>query len=197
MSPGINLHFRSGKYSNAAETYATQMSAENRAYTIRNILTEAAEFRCQNCQFERTLCPAGTNFSSAKILSRRPRIIRGLYLSKEPLGYQKSSTRFRFCFQKPDEAVYTNGEPKLLRKKLIFPISMTTGLCNLQARPVVQRQRSLFHVQEGNSDVTRSWNLATRKYRQVNATQGKRRNNLHFGTSYQTSFMQRNTACSN
>ena len=49
MSRGINLHFRSGKYSNAAESYATQMSAENRAYTIRNILTEAAEFRCQNC----------------------------------------------------------------------------------------------------------------------------------------------------
>ena len=38
-------------------------------------------------------------------------------------------------------------------------MSMTTGLCNLQARPVMQRQRSLFHVQEGNSDVTRSWNL--------------------------------------
>ena len=68
-------------------SYATEMLAENRAYTIRNILTEAAEFRCQNCQFERTLCPAGTNFSSGKILSRRPRIIRGLYLSKEPLEY--------------------------------------------------------------------------------------------------------------
>ena len=100
MSRGINLHFRSGKYSNAAESYATQMSAENRAYTIRNILTEAAEFRCQNCQFERTLCPAGTNFSSGKILSRRPKtcVIRGLYLSKEPLEYQKSSRRFRFSF---------------------------------------------------------------------------------------------------
>ena len=32
MSRGINLHFRSGKYLNAAESYATQMSAENRAY---------------------------------------------------------------------------------------------------------------------------------------------------------------------
>ena len=117
MSRGINLHFRSGKYSNAAESYVTQMSAENCAYTIRNILTEAAEFRCQNCQFERTLCPAGTNFSSGKILFRRPRIIRGLYLSMEPLEYQKSSTRFRFSFQKPDEEMYTNSEPKLLRKK--------------------------------------------------------------------------------
>ena len=48
----------------------------------------------------------------------------------------------------------------------------------------MQMQRSLFHVQEGNSDVTWSWNLATRQYRQVNATQGKRRNNLHFSTSY-------------
>ena len=63
-------------------------------------------------------------------------------------------------------------------------MGMTTGLCNLQARPVMQRQRNLFHVQEGNSDVTRSWNLANRQYRQVNATQGKRRNGLHFGTSY-------------
>ena len=61
---------------------------------------------------------------------------------------------------------------------------MTTGLCNLQARSVTQRQRSLFHVQEGNSDVTRSWNSATRQYRQVNATQGKKRSNLHFGTAY-------------
>ena len=61
MSRGINLHFRSGKYPNAAESCATQMSAENCAYNIRNILTEVAEFRCQNCQFERTLCPAGTN----------------------------------------------------------------------------------------------------------------------------------------
>ena len=91
MSRDINLHFRSRKYSNATESYATQMSAENRAYTIRNILTEAAEFRCQNYQFERTLCPAGTNFSIWKSLSRRPKIIRGLYLSKEPLEYQRSS----------------------------------------------------------------------------------------------------------
>ena len=88
--------------------------------------------------------------------------------------------------QKPDEEIYTNGEPKLLRKKVIFPMGMTTGLCNLQARPVMQRQRSLFHVQEGNSVVTRTWNSATRQYRQVNATQGKRRNNLHFGTSYRS-----------
>ena len=63
-------------------------------------------------------------------------------------------------------------------------MSMTTRLCNLQARPVMQRQRSLFHVQEGNSEVTLSWNSATRQYRQVDATQGKMRNNLHFGTSY-------------
>ena len=95
--------------------------------TSRNILTEAAEFPCQNCQFKRTLCPAGTNFSSGKILSRRPRIIRGLYLSKKLLEYQKSSTLFRFSFQKPDEEIYTNGEPKLLIKKLIFPMSMTTA----------------------------------------------------------------------
>ena len=66
-------------------------------------------------------------------------------------------------------------------------MSMATGLCNLQARPVIQRQRSLlFHIQEGNSDVTRSWNSTTRQYRQVNATQGKKRNNFHFGTSYQS-----------
>ena len=48
----------------------------------------------------------------------------------------------------------------------------------------MRKKRTLFHVQEGNSDVTRSGNSATRQYRQVNATQGKRRNNLHFGTSY-------------
>ena len=87
MSRGIEITFTA--YSNAAESYATQMSAEKRAYTIRNILTEAAEFRCQNCQLERTLCPAGTNFSSGKILSRRSRIFRGLYLSKETLEYHR------------------------------------------------------------------------------------------------------------
>ena len=38
-------------------------------------------------------------------------------LSKEPLEYQKSSTRFRFSFQKLDEEIYTNGEPKLLNKE--------------------------------------------------------------------------------
>ena len=51
MSQGISLHVRSGKISNAAESYAPQMSAENRPYTIRNILTEAAKFRCQIYQF--------------------------------------------------------------------------------------------------------------------------------------------------
>ena len=69
----------------------------------------AAEFRCQNCQFERTFSHAGTNFSSGKICLEGPRIIRGLYLSKEPLEYQKSATRFRFSFQKPDEEIYTNN----------------------------------------------------------------------------------------
>ena len=113
------------------------------------LMAEAAEFLCQNCQFERTFCPAGTNFRSGKILSRRPRIIRGFCLSKEPLQYQKSPTCFRFSFQKPDEQIYTNGEPKLLTKKVIFSMGMTTGLCNMQARSVMQRQRSLFHVREG------------------------------------------------
>ena len=48
----------------------------------------------------------------------------------------------------------------------------------------MQRQCSLLHVQESDSGATRSWNSDTRQYRQVNATQGERRNNLHFGTSY-------------
>ena len=44
------------------------------------------------------------------------------------IDVKKSSTRFRFSFQKADEEIYTNGEPKsVLRKKLIFPMSMTTG----------------------------------------------------------------------
>ena len=86
---------------------------------------------------------------------------------------------------------------------------MTTGLCDLQARPVMQRQRSLFHGQEGNSDVTRSWNSATRQYRHVmrHKVKGEIICILALLTipkriqitreSSQKKFMQRNTARSN
>ena len=106
ISRNNNLHFRSEKYSNAAERYASYMSAENPAHTIQNILTEAAEFRCQ-------ILAAGKF-----CLEEQGLIIRGLYLSKKSLEYQKSSTRFRFSFQRPDE--YTLGKRYLSNKKTYF-----------------------------------------------------------------------------
>ena len=95
--------------------------------------------------------------------------------------------------------------------RLIFPMGMTKGLCNLQARPVMQRQRSLFHVQEDNSDVTWSWNSPARQYRQVYLMRHKIKGEIIcilalltipkrikiMRESSQKNFMQRNTARSN
>ena len=113
----------------------TQLRCRQR--TVHTLFeTDAAEFRCQNYQFERTLCPAGSNFSSEKILSQDQGLLVACTLARNHWStMQKSSTRFRFSFQKPDKYIYSYGKPKLLRKKVIFPMGMTTGLCNLQARP--------------------------------------------------------------
>ena len=48
MSRRNNLHFCSGKYSNAAESYATQMSAENRAGSKR--------LKTMNCRIVGAIC---------------------------------------------------------------------------------------------------------------------------------------------
>lgn len=101
---------------------------------------------CRNCLFEQGLrfsARAGysssltTLYTSGQLLSRRPRLVRGLYLGKEPLEYQKTLTPFRFSFQKPnsESADKENDKVRASNQKTIFPNSMTVALCNLQPRP--------------------------------------------------------------
>ena len=86
------------------------MSAENRAYTIRNILTQTAKYVVKTASLRGPCVLRAQILAAAKNLFRRPRIIHGLYLGKEPLEYQKSSTHydFRFSFQKADEEMDAN-----------------------------------------------------------------------------------------
>ena len=177
MSRDVKFNFQRGKYSNAEMNYETKIS-ENGIYSIRNIVLtqDDTEFRCQYYQLER---------DRGSISSRRPRLVRGLYLGKQPLEYQKTSTQFRFSFQKPHGEIHTeNYGEKPLKKKLIFPMSMTTGLCNLQARPVKWEQRNRFSVADRSMEVNYVDDTSCRRRRcQIDSTRGKRENELQFDTS--------------
>lgn len=87
-------------------------------------------------------------FGTEQILYRRPRLVRGWYLGKEPLEHRKSSTPFRFSFQIKDRdaAEKENDKIKALKNKtIIYPESMTVGICSLQTRPV-KRERKIVTV---------------------------------------------------
>ena len=122
MSGGINLR------------YATQMSAENRAYTIRNILTKAAKTASLR---RRYVLPAQI-LAAGKFCLEDQGLFVACSLARSYWSTRSHRRVFDLVFKKPDEEIYPNGEPKLLKKKLIFHMSMTTWLCNLQARPVMQ-----------------------------------------------------------
>lgn len=174
MSQDAMLNFRRGKCSNATKNFTTHLP-DIGLYTIRSVvLTQGSEFPCH--YFEK---------SSEKISSRRPRLIRGLYLGKEPLEHQKSSTESRFSSQKPYDKIYTENYEKNsgYRRRVIFLMSMRTELCNLQARPVRCRQANRFRVAERNSEheVIES-RPAARQHQKVNTKQDKRRNKLKFDT---------------
>ncbi|CAH3173885.1 unnamed protein product, partial [Porites lobata] len=77
-----------------------------------------------------------------KILTRRPRIVRGLYLGKEPLEYQKIPTPFRFSFQQGynDITDQEKNKAKNFQGRIIYSQSMTVTLCSLQTKQVNRGQ---------------------------------------------------------
>lgn len=173
MFQDTKLNFRRAKHSNATKNFTTHIP-DNGLNTIRGVvLTQGSEFRC-HYHFGK---------SSEKISSRRPRLIRGLYLGKEPLEHQKSSTEFRFSFQKPYDKIYTEnyGKKSCYKRRVIFPMSMRTELCHLQARPVRCRQANRFRVADRNSEneVIES-RQAARQHQKVATKEDKRRNKLKF-----------------
>ena len=134
-----------GKSSNVKSN--ADLLSQNKGF-IRSIGDEEAMFRCGSCiagqQFyfaenvDRRRISFDTLFGSEQILSRKPRLVRGLYLGKEPLEYQKTATPFRFSFQKPSKdatADKENDKVKAFARKIIYPKSMTVGGCSLQSRP--------------------------------------------------------------
>ena len=127
-----------GKYSN------TKSNGGHKSWnqTGRNVHSsgKGAIFRCTSC-IEFHSAENGVldpDFGTGQILYRRPRLVRGWYLGKEPLEYRKPSTPFRFSFQIKDRDVAEeNDKLKYLKSKtIIYPESMTVGICSLQARPV-------------------------------------------------------------
>lgn len=93
----------------------------------------------QNASFD-------TGFGTERILYRRPRLVRGWYLGKEPLEYRKPSTPYRFSFQinGKDVAERENDKVKSLKNKaIIYPESITVGICSLQTRPVKNERKTV------------------------------------------------------
>ena len=137
-----------GKYSN------TKSNREHTSWyqTGRNVQGSGKEaiFRHTSCiEFHSAENVAQRNgvldpdFGTGQILYRRPKLVRGWYLGKEPLEYRKPSTPFRFSFQiKGRDVAEEYDKLKYLKSKtIIYPESMTVGICSLQARPVRREGR--------------------------------------------------------
>lgn len=136
-----------GKYSNTKNNGG--QSSWNQRRNVEGIGKETT-FRCTSCiEFNSAENVAqrnasfDTGFGTEQILYRRPRLVRGWYLGKEPLEHRKPSTPFRFSFQIKDREVAEKENDKikaLKNKTIIYPESMTVGICSLQTRPV-KRER--------------------------------------------------------
>lgn len=98
-----------------------------------------------------------------KILTRRPRIVRGLYLGKEPLEYQKIPTPFRFSFQQGynDITDQEKDKAKNFQGRIIYSQSMTVMLCSLQTKQVNRGQFKRDRVVWKGDTVRRSNNSGT------------------------------------
>ena len=98
-----------------------------------------------------------------KISIRRPRIVRGLYLGKEPLEYQKIPTPFRFSFQQGynDITDQEKNKAKNFQGRIIYSQSMTVTLCSLQTKQVNRGQFKRDRFVWKNDAVRRSNNSGT------------------------------------
>ena len=158
--------FPSGECYNIAENNGSRLS-QNKAY-FQCVAGEDTKFRCKKCLFAQQICTArrkcrlcfdafgsGSEQIPGQILYQRPRLIRGLYLGKEPLDYQKTTTPFRFSFQKPNEDIVdiVNDKGKVSKEKIIFPKSMIVELCNLQRKPSVRCKKLKQERVQRDSDV--------------------------------------------
>ena len=140
-----------GKYSNAENSRGStswnqtrrNVQGSDKETILRR--TSCIEFHsAENVAQRNGLLDPDLNFETGQILYRRPRLVRGWYLGKEPLEYRKPTTPFRFSFQikDRDRAAEENDKQKYLKSKtIIYPESMTVGICSLQARPVRRERR--------------------------------------------------------
>lgn len=132
-----------GKYS------STKNNGSQSSWNQRNIqgFGKEAKFRWASCIAEPESDTTDTAFGTEQILYRRPRLVRGWYLGKEPLEHRKRSTPFRFSFQLKDRERAAEGKndklKALKKKKIIYPESMTVGICSLQSRPPVKHERKV------------------------------------------------------
>ena len=158
--------FPGGEYSIIAENNGSRLS-QNKGH-IQSVIDEDTTFRCRSCLFEQELRTArrkcrfcfdafssGSEQIPGRILYRRPRLVRGLYLGREPLDYQQPTTPFRFSFQKPNKEIVdiVNDKVKASEKKIIFPKSMIVELCNLQRRPSLRCKKLKQDRAQRDSDV--------------------------------------------
>ncbi|KAM7452516.1 hypothetical protein ABFA07_000177 [Porites harrisoni] len=130
---------------------------------------------CKRCNVLRQECYSDTSnnrllpsFETAflgreKILTRRPRIVRGLYLGKEPLEYQKIPTPFRFSFQQRynDITDQEKDKAKNFQGRIIYSQSMTVTLCSLQTKQVNRGQFKRDRVVWKGDAVRRTNNSGT------------------------------------
>ena len=117
---------------------------------MRSVADKDAKCWCGSCNLDRRLYSVAeddtrlrrssfeTTSGSERILFRRPRLVRGLYLGKEPLEYRKRPTPFRFSFQKTnkDNTNKENESVENFKRKIIYPKSINVRLCTLQTRPM-------------------------------------------------------------
>lgn len=133
-----------GKYS-CTKNNGNQTSW-NKRNNVQDIAGKETKLRCTSCiefhsaeNVQLQNAPFDTGFGTERILHRRPRLVRGWYLGKEPLEYRKPSTPYRFSFQIKDKDVAEreNDNAKALKNKtIIYPESMTVEICSLQTRQV-------------------------------------------------------------
>lgn len=139
-----------GKYSNTKHNRGstswnqTRLNVQGRDKEAIFRRTSCIEFHsAENVAQRNGLLDPDLNFGTGQILYRRPRLVRGWYLGKEPLEHRKPTTPFRFSFQIKDKvAAEEDDKLKYLKSKTItYPESMTVGICSLQARPVRREGR--------------------------------------------------------
>ena len=113
------------------------------------------QFSSKERTFKRSTSPPDADFQPVCLSARRPKLVRGFYLGKEPLYHHQTSSKFEFFHQGKKNTRQEGDRMKPLKRNILFPGSLAVQMCRLQTREGTIRETETRVNSAGSSTAAR------------------------------------------